>query len=1208
MNKRNLFSGVLFSLLLSLFFSLPGCRDEDQPTFEMSGQQLSATIVEETAGTRTTLGDDPTNRKVDVLWHPGDAIGVFGTTVGSNVRFTTDGVAISQDGRTTVFETTETTPAGDLTAYYPFQQEAAKTSGGGLQLSMPATQSYGASQSGIVRPDPGANMMVGKGKDGTIAFRNLFAILRFTLAGSDGELVKQVVFSDLSAKPVSGRFTVNWNNDLPEAVFPQTGSGNDQRIVLDCGDGVALSAQTLTKFYLIVPARNYSKGFQLEFILANGTRITRTIGTAGGKNLQRNMLYPIGDLFPDQEEKISYKMHPKASVITGERFDLICSASLNKESYTLTLNVEAGFAPQKDEMILINRTSADLPNGYVGKVKSISGETVILEPVTDITEVFEELSIGDPLWSSGGAANPSGGYAIDLTQYITSIERPDGKPVEYSIAGSSISMEIPLTRAEAEVDTKFSMPALSHTFKIDDGKNANNNCALKLGVQMDLAMYFHILIQGWSLKDLHCRVNPTVNLSSEFTIDWVSDSEAFSAEIPFIIVRTAPIPAGPVMIIPLIEFFLTFDLEGKVGLAAQLSYSKEFSFGMVYRNGELTNYSQVEQQEADASPLTFTPKVQLEGSFAAGIAPKVGFSLWEIIRLDTRVYTKVKNGANLNFDLASPSFDPSIYNAVSGSKLFSQLELFMKGGVFGWKNRELATTQSNTLEYPIWEAYFFPKLENFSVTAGGGEVEIALDISNKLFFDSEIGMNIYEKDEKSGKFTVEAGKMELGDYSRPPAGENKYKMRMKESTSLPPGKEYEACLTVSLDAPGGPYTLETDVRTRFIPQEASMTLTTSKAVGSKIGLSMLSKYANPTGNERLKVWIDLNNNRKEDAGELVNSDLSHVEYTLQSQKVTIYGPVRDFSCDGNQLTALDVTKNAALESLECSDNLLTSLDVSNLLLLNYLGCSDNKLTSLDVGGTTLLKNLFCHNNLLTTVNTLNLTKLETFRCDNNRITSLNVIQNVLLSTLNCEKNQLVTLDVSKNTKLTRLSCKVNQLITLDISHSPMLTSVSCGDNKLTTLKMNNPALKELTCENNQLTSFDISPSTALTFLYAPRNKLTTLDISKNTALTYLYLFSNQLTSLDASTNALLPAFNCSFNRLESLIVCDYGVLKSVDCQANYINGAAMTQLVESLPDRSNSTTFGSINFGIENEEEVAGQNAFTYRDKENARKKNWYLW
>lgn len=1208
MNKRKFLPGALFSLFLSLFFSLPGCSEEDQPAFVKHSQQLSATIVEEASGTRTTLGDDPTNRKVDVLWHPGDAIGVFGADGGSNVRFTTEGVAISQDGRTTVFETTETTPSGDLTAYYPFQQEAAMISGGGLQLTMPATQSYGTSQTGIVRPDPGANMMVGKGKDGTIAFRNLFAILRFTLGGSDGQLVKQVVFSDLSGKPVSGKFSVIWNDDLPEALFPETAGSSDQRILLMCGDGVPLSTQTLTKFYLIVPARNYSKGFQLEFIFADGTKITRTIGTTGGKNLQRNMLYPVGDLFPDQDDKISYKMHPKASVITNERFDLIRSASLNKESYALTINVMTGFAPQKDEMILINRTSADLPNGYVGRVKSISGETVILEPVTDITEVFEDLSIGDPLWSSGGVANPSGSYAIDLTQYITSIERPDGKPVEYSVAGSSISMEVPITRAEAEVDTKFSMPALSHTFKIDDGKNANNSCALKLGVQMDLAMYFHILIQGWSLKDLHCRVNPTVNLSSEFNIDWISDSDLFGTEIPFIIIRTAPIPAGPVMIIPLIEFFLTFDLEGKVGLSAQLTYSKEFSFGMVYRNGKLSNYSQVEQQQADASPMTFTPKVQVEGSFAAGIAPKVGFSLWEIIRLDTRVYTKVKSGANLNFDFASPSFDPSIYNAVSGSKLFSQLELFMKGGVFGWKNRELATTESNTLEYPIWEAYFVPKLENFSVTAGGGEMEIGVDISNKLFFDAEIGMNIYEKDGQSGKFTLEVGKMELHEYSRPPAGENKYKLRMKEATSLPPGKEYEACLTVSLDAPQGPYTLETDVRTRFIPQEASMTLTTSNAVGSKIGLSMLSKYAGPTGNERLKVWIDLNNNRKEDTGELVNSDLSHVEYTIQSQTVTIYGPVRDFSCDDNQLTSLDVTKNTALESLECGDNLLTSLDVNNLLSLNFLGCSDNKLTTLDVSGATMLKYLFCHNNLLTTVNTLNLTKLETFRCDNNRITSLNVTHSVVLSTLNCEKNQLVTLDVSKNTKLKNLSCKENQLISLDISNNSMLTSVSCGDNKLASLKMNNPVLKELTCGNNQLVSFDISSSPALTFLYCPRNKLTTLDISKNTALTYLYLFSNQLTSLDASNNALLPRFNCSFNRIESLVVCDYGVLNSVDCQSNYIKGAAMTLLIASLPDRSNITTYGSINFGIENEDEVEGENSFTYRDKENARKKNWYLW
>ncbi len=1207
MENRYLLSSTLYSFFISLFFMLSACSVEDQLPSGESDQLLSATIVEETNGTRTTLSDDPTNRKVDVSWQPGDAIGVFGSTSGSNVRYQTVQEAISNDGRTTQFETTEAAPSGDLTAYYPYQQGASLTSGAVLQLTMPATQRYVANQTGIVRPDATANMMAGKGKDGNLAFRNLFAMLRITLAGSEGESVKQVLFSDLSGKPVSGRFTISWNNDLPEAVFSQTGSGNDLRILLDCGDGVSLNGQTLTKFYMIVPARDYSKGFQVEFMLADGSKITKSIGTTGGKNLQRNMLYPIGDLFPSQEDEISYKMDPKASILTEERFDLIQTASLNSENYNLTLNVKEGFSPQNGELILINRTTQALPNGYVGKVKSISGKTVVLEPVTEITEVFEELSIGDPVWSNSGAAHADGGYAIDLTQYITSIERPDGKPVEYTVDGSSISMEVPITRAEAEVDTKFSMPALSHTFKIDDGKNANNSCGLKLGVQMDLALYFHILIQGWSLKDLHCRVNPTVNLSSELNIDWVSDSDRFGTEIPFIIVRTAPIPAGPVMIIPLIEFFLTFDLEGKVGLSAQLSYTKEFSFGMAYRNGELSNYSQVEQQEADSSPLTFTPKVQVEGSFAAGIAPKVGFSLWEIIRLDTRVYTKVKSGANLNFDFASPSFDPSIYNALSGSKLFSQLELFMKGGVFGWKNRELATTESNTLEYPIWEAFFVPKMEKFSVTAEGGEMEIALDISNKLFFDSEIGMIIYEKDEKSGKFTVEVGKVVLCDYSRPPAGENKYELRMKESTSLPPGKEYEACLTVSLDAPGGPYTLETDVCTRFVPQEASMSLTTSKALGSKIGLSMLSKYAGSSGEERLKVWIDLNNNRKEDAGELVNSDLTYAEYTIQSQTVTIYGPVTNFTCDGNQLTSLKVTGNATLESLYCNENLLTSLDVSNLSSLEYLGCYDNQLTTLNLSGATMLRSLTCHDNQLTTVNTGDLTKLEMFRCNNNRITSLDVTSNVLLTTLDCDKNQLVALDVSKNTKLMRLACMDNQIVTLNTSHIPTLVWLTCGNNKLTSLTLNNPALKELSCQNNQLASFDITASTALTFLYCPRNNLTTLNISNNTALTYLYCGFNQLTTLDASSNTSLPALNCSFNQLVSLVVSDQGVIKTIDCESNRLRGTAIAELITSLPDRT-GTNAGSVDFGLTFEGEEAGENNFTRTDDTNARKKNWYLY
>ena len=330
MKKRYFLTNIKFGTLLFLFFILFGCMEEDNfPSHHEEGnQRLSAHIVKESLATRTTLRDNPTNQKVEVKWKAGDAIGVFGSESGKNVRYQTSQSFISEDGKSTVFETTETAAVGDLTVYYPYQQGATFASGGMLQLTMPQTQSYNIEPTGIAQPDPAVNMMAGKGKDGTIAFRNLFAILRVNIAGSDEQVVKKVLFTDLSGKPVSGKFSVTWSGDIPKAEFPQTGSGKDLQIELDCGNGVALGNNSLTKFFLIVPARNYEKGFKVEFVLASGDKITKTIGATGGKILLRNMLYPIGDMFPSQDDKVSYKMHEKASVISEERYDFISKISL----------------------------------------------------------------------------------------------------------------------------------------------------------------------------------------------------------------------------------------------------------------------------------------------------------------------------------------------------------------------------------------------------------------------------------------------------------------------------------------------------------------------------------------------------------------------------------------------------------------------------------------------------------------------------------------------------------------------------------------------------------------------------------------------------------------------------------------------------------------------------------------------------------------
>ena len=170
------------------------------------------------------------------------------------------------------------------------------------------------------------------------------------------------------------------------------------------------------------------------------------------------------------------------------------------------------------------------------------------------------------------------------------------------------------------------------------------------------------------------------------------------------------------------------------------------------------------------------------------------------------------------------------------------------------------------------------------------------------------------------------------------------------------------------------------------------------------------------------------------------------------------------SCDNNNLTYLDVSKNTKLIMLLCHNNSLTTLDVSKNTAPTYLNCCNNRLTSLDVSGATALTELYCGN------------------------------------------NQLTSLDVSKNTKLTSLYCGGNQLTSLDVSK--------------------NTALKELNCISNQLTSLDVSKNTALTWLECYSNQLTKMDVSKNTALTYLHCVFNQLTTLDVSKNTKLTQLSC----------------------------------------------------------------------------------
>ena len=176
------------------------------------------------------------------------------------------------------------------------------------------------------------------------------------------------------------------------------------------------------------------------------------------------------------------------------------------------------------------------------------------------------------------------------------------------------------------------------------------------------------------------------------------------------------------------------------------------------------------------------------------------------------------------------------------------------------------------------------------------------------------------------------------------------------------------------------------------------------------------------------------------------------KYTAGAGTMTIYGNVWQFNCRDNaaNITGLDASHNAELQTLICNNNAIASLNVSGNTDLIGLYCLGNALTTLDVSKNMKLANLYCYENSLTTLDIGNNTELAFLDCRSNKLTSLDVSKNKKLKTLDCRANKLTAIDVSNNTELESFHCSENALSTLDLSHNSELNSLYCYGNNFST--------------------------------------------------------------------------------------------------------------------------------------------------------------
>jgi hypothetical protein len=150
-------------------------------------------------------------------------------------------------------------------------------------------------------------------------------------------------------------------------------------------------------------------------------------------------------------------------------------------------------------------------------------------------------------------------------------------------------------------------------------------------------------------------------------------------------------------------------------------------------------------------------------------------------------------------------------------------------------------------------------------------------------------------------------------------------------------------------------------------------------------------------------------------------------YKLTSDTVTITGDITLLDCDGNSLTALDVSKDFILSYLDCGNNSLNTLDVSQNDNLDTLFCFDNTFTTLDVSQNTNLAYLDCRDNSLDSLDCSGREALRRLTCSNCKLTSLKATDDANLAKLECDHNSLTALDVSRDTSLVLVDCRNNSI-------------------------------------------------------------------------------------------------------------------------------------------------------------------------------------
>ena len=288
----------IYIALVSCIALLSGCMNMEE--LAEPAQKFSKTfhaMIEGQPSTKTVLGEKGEDGIRPVLWMPEDKIGIVPSSGG------TCDVFVNKNTETSEIATFEgqTSLASSYLAVYPYDKDAT-VADGSIHITLGHEQTYKAGSF-----EQGAFPMIARSSDTDsdgLMFYNLCGVLQINITGE--EKISAIGFS--SQNKVSGRFTVPADyKSFPELVADASASTS---VTLNCGEGIQLSTDTPTPFYLVLPPGEYET-------------FTLTVHTADGKmmfkqgknplNIKRSYVTAAGSLAYAESTVIDLSLHGTAN-------------------------------------------------------------------------------------------------------------------------------------------------------------------------------------------------------------------------------------------------------------------------------------------------------------------------------------------------------------------------------------------------------------------------------------------------------------------------------------------------------------------------------------------------------------------------------------------------------------------------------------------------------------------------------------------------------------------------------------------------------------------------------------------------------------------------------------------------------------------------------------------------------------------------------